>query len=67
MLADICKKMENEPNISNTVLFKDFDLLYGHPWEDNLTSEITNYYSCLFNIVKKEQPKRILEIGTALE
>jgi predicted O-methyltransferase YrrM len=65
MFAETCKKIESEKPISNIDIFNEFNLLEGHPWEATVTSEITNYYSCLYNIVKREKPKRILEIGTA--
>jgi predicted O-methyltransferase YrrM/SAM-dependent methyltransferase len=65
MFAETCKKIESEKPIPNIDIFNEFNLLEGHPWEGVVTSEITNYYSCLYNIVKREKPKRILEIGTA--
>lgn len=43
----------------------EFDLLSGNPWSPVVNSDITNYYSCLFNIVQPESPEKILEIGTA--
>jgi predicted O-methyltransferase YrrM len=65
MFAETCKKIESEKTISNIEIFAEFNLLEGHPWEANINSEIGNYYNCLFNIVKREKPLRILEIGTA--
>lgn len=65
MFAKTCNTIESEKKISNGDLFNEFNLLEGHPWEANVTSEITNYYSCLYNIVHREKPRRILEIGTA--
>ena len=65
MFSDTCKKIENNLKISNERLFKDVGLLSGHPWENNLQAEISNYYSCLYHLSKSETPTKILEIGTA--
>lgn len=64
-LSDRCRKTESETLISNDELFGDFDLQSGNPWEDVVSSNITTYYRCLYHIVKKEHPTKILEIGTA--
>src|SRR5512136_823862 len=65
MLAETCKKIESEPQISNEAIFGDFHLLTGHPWQETVQSLLTTYYSCLYRIVQEEKPIRVLEIGTA--
>ncbi|MDD1778240.1 MAG: class I SAM-dependent methyltransferase [Candidatus Helarchaeota archaeon] len=65
MLSEMCKKIESESSISNIDIFRDFNLISGHPWHDTINSDITNYYSCLLKVIKEEKPKKILEIGTA--
>jgi len=65
MLSETCRTIESTQGVSNTDLFQDFDLLDGHPWQETVRSPLTNYYSCLYQIIQKEKPVRILEIGTA--
>ena len=65
MLSKICKEIEKIPPIPNKELFDEFDLVSGHPWDAVVKSDITTYYSCLYKVVKAENPKKILEIGTA--
>jgi len=65
MLSEICKEIEIIPPISNKEIFDEFNLVSGHPWDAVVNSDITTYYNCLYRIVKQENPKTILEIGTA--
>ena len=65
MLSEICKEIESTPPISNKEIFDGFNLVSGHPWDAVVKSDITTYYNCLYRIVKQENPKTILEIGTA--
>ncbi|MCJ7696905.1 MAG: class I SAM-dependent methyltransferase [Thermoplasmata archaeon] len=64
-LSEICKEIEKIPPVSNKELFGEFNLVEGHPWDAVVKSGITTYYNCLYRIVKRENPKKILEIGTA--
>ena len=64
-LSDRCKKIEPAIPISNKEIFNDFGLLSGNPWGEVVSSDITTYYRCLYQFVKIENPKKILEIGTA--
>ena len=65
MLADLCKAIETSAAIPNNDIFEDFGLLTGNPWQNVVDSDITSYYSCLFQIVVQEKAEKILEIGTA--
>jgi len=64
-LEERCKKIETSLPIPNNDLFMEFDLVSGNPWSPVVSSAITTYYSCLFDIARQESPKKILEIGTA--
>jgi len=64
-IFDTCKKLETQIPISSRQIFKEFNLLSGHPWAETAQSTVTNYYPCLYGIVQHEQPCKILEVGTA--
>jgi len=64
-LSETCRILEGKKPISNKVLFGEFNLISGHPWDVVIKSGITTYYSCLYQIVEREKARKILEIGTA--
>lgn len=64
-LRDRCVKLEATRSHTTRQILEPFGLLEGHPWAETAASELTTYYSCLHGIVHPEQPRRILEIGTA--
>ncbi|MEW6191854.1 MAG: class I SAM-dependent methyltransferase [Bacillota bacterium] len=64
-IKDICNNLELQLPITSRQIFTEFNLLSGHPWEETAKSDITTYYPCLYGITKAENPRKILEIGTA--
>jgi len=65
MLRDTCQNLQRQLPLTSQQIFKEFDLLHGHPWREHASSPTTTYYGCLYGVVQLEQPRKILEIGTA--
>ncbi|HUK93189.1 MAG TPA: class I SAM-dependent methyltransferase, partial [Methanomicrobiales archaeon] len=65
MLEETCRTIEAENPIHNQEIFGEFGLLSDHPWQAVANSPLTTYYGCLYRIIEREKPRKILEIGTA--
>ena len=60
-----CNRLERQIPLTSCKIFEEFNLLEGHPWSDTAKDAATTYYACLYGVVHLEQPRRILEVGTA--
>jgi FkbM family methyltransferase len=64
-LHDRCAALEITRGRTTRQILEPFGLLEGHPWAETAMSELTTYYACLYGVAQPEQPRKILEIGTA--
>jgi sulfatase maturation enzyme AslB (radical SAM superfamily)/SAM-dependent methyltransferase len=64
-LKDLCIQLEGHLPMQTRQILRPFNLLDGHPWVQNVNSDLSTYYACLHGVVQPEQPRKILEIGSA--
>lgn len=60
-----CDQLQSRRPLTTRQILEPFGLLEGHPWADAAASDLTTYYACLHGIAQAEQPRKILEIGSA--
>jgi 2-polyprenyl-3-methyl-5-hydroxy-6-metoxy-1,4-benzoquinol methylase/predicted O-methyltransferase YrrM len=60
-----CEQLQECQPLTTRQILEPFGLLEDHPWAETAASDLTNYYACLHGVVLAEQPRKLLEIGTA--